>query len=297
MRLLPLVVLLLFTTFGFAQKTDDMAGMDMSNSKIQTSSEMPGIAGDGTASAMHAMESHHMDMGPHMKMTALRSMQPGDQQKADAVVQGARAAAAKYQDYKVALADGYKIFLPNLPQRQYHFTNYWYAFRARRHFNPTHRTSLLYEKQGDDYKLIGVMYTARKDASEDDLNSRIPLSVAQWHAHAISACLRKTRGRKRSRRTQSTASPDQSQPKRNAMLRVGNSTRRFSVGWCTSTHSSRSRKTSGRSNVSTITWTKQQREREPFAALARVLPRSGIRSPSPAQRVRTLRSSEFHRPG
>ena len=28
--------------------------------------------------------------------------------------------------------------------------------------NPDHPTSLLYEKQGDGYKLIGVMYTAPK---------------------------------------------------------------------------------------------------------------------------------------
>lgn len=42
---------------------------------------------------------------------------------------------------------------------------------------------MLYEKQGDDYKLIGIMYTSPKKASEDDLNKRIPLSVAQWHEH------------------------------------------------------------------------------------------------------------------
>lgn len=29
------------------------------------------------------------------------------------------------------------------------------------HFNPEHPTSLLYEKHGEDYKLLGVMYTAR----------------------------------------------------------------------------------------------------------------------------------------
>src|SRR4029079_1132675 len=38
-------------------------------------------------------------------------------------------------------------------------------------------------KQGDDYKLIGVMYTATKRFTEDQLNERIPLSVAQWHQH------------------------------------------------------------------------------------------------------------------
>jgi hypothetical protein len=124
--------------------------------------EMPGMSDDGSAHAMHAMEDHAMDMGPHMRMTPMRDPQPGDQAKADQVVQAARKVAAKYQDYKAALADGFKIFLPELPQKQYHFTNYWYGFETRRHFNPEHPTSLLYEKHGEGYKLIGVMYTAPK---------------------------------------------------------------------------------------------------------------------------------------
>jgi predicted secreted protein len=150
--------------------------------------DMPGMGNDGSAHAMQSMEGHHMDMGPHMKMTALRDPKPGDEEKAAQVVEAARKAADKYKDYRAALADGYKIFLPNLPQKQYHFTNYWYGFEAGMHFNPEHPTSLLYEKNGDDYKLIGVMYTARKTATEDELNTRIPLSVAQWHAH-INMCV------------------------------------------------------------------------------------------------------------
>src|SRR5262245_25453788 len=62
---------------------------------------MPGMNEDG-ASAMHAMEGHHMDMGPHMKMTSLRPLQAGDREKADEVVQAARTVAEKYQDYKIA---------------------------------------------------------------------------------------------------------------------------------------------------------------------------------------------------
>jgi hypothetical protein len=65
----------------------------------------------------------------------------------------------------------------------YHFTNYGYGMEAAFHFNPEHPTSLLYEKQGVDYKLIGVMYTAPKRLTEDQLDERIPLSVAQWHEH------------------------------------------------------------------------------------------------------------------
>jgi len=152
---------------------DSMQGMDHHGM-----ADMPGM--DHAVAAM----SGHMDMGPHMKMTALRPAQPGDQQRADAVAADARKVLAKYTDYKVALDDGFRIFLPNVPQKQYHFTNYRYAFEARSSFNPEHPTSLLYEKTADGgYKLIGAMYTAPKSFSEDELNARIPLSVAQWHEH------------------------------------------------------------------------------------------------------------------
>jgi hypothetical protein len=137
---------------------------------------------------MHSIKGRHMDMGPHMKMTTLRDPTPGDEEKANQVVEAARKVAEQYKDYKTALADGYKIFLPNLLQKQYHFTNYRYAFEAALQFNPEHPTSLLYEKHGDDYKLIGVMYTAPKNLTWNQLDQRIPLSIAQWHAH-INMCV------------------------------------------------------------------------------------------------------------
>jgi hypothetical protein len=126
---------------------------------------------------------HHHEMGPHMHMSTLRDSQPGDDQKAQEVVEQARQALEKYKDYNAALADGYKIFLPNLPQKMYHFTNWKYAVGEAFRFDPTKPTSLLYEKRGSDYKLIGAMYTAPNRFSEDQLNERIPLSVAQWHQH------------------------------------------------------------------------------------------------------------------
>ena len=164
----------------------DMPGHDMSNMDMK---DMPMSADkdkdndiDASAHAMHSMEGH-MDMGPHMKMTALRLPRPGDAARAEQVVETARKASEKYLDYNVALADGYKIFHPEIPQKMYHFTNYGYAMEAAFRFTPEHPTSLLYEKHGDDYKLIGVMYTAPKRLGEDQLDERVPLSVAQWHEH------------------------------------------------------------------------------------------------------------------
>ncbi len=88
-------------------------------------------------------------MAGHMYMTVLRPAKPGDQQKADAIVAAAKTAMAPYQDYHKALADGYQIFLPNLPQPQYHFTKYEYGLEARSQFDPSRPTSLLYKKTPD----------------------------------------------------------------------------------------------------------------------------------------------------
>jgi hypothetical protein len=123
-------------------------------------------------------------MAGHMFMTTLRPPQPGDQQRADAVIAAAKAAMAPYEDYHKALADGYEIFLPNVPQPQYHFTKAIYGLEARSHFDPSKPTSLLYKKTAEGgYKLVGAMYTDRVDATEDELNERIPLSIAHWHQH------------------------------------------------------------------------------------------------------------------
>jgi hypothetical protein len=132
---------------------------------------------------MRAMEGRHLDMGPHMKMTALRAPQPGDAERAQKIVEAARRVMEKYQDYTVALSSGFNIFHAEVPQKIYHFTNYQFAFEAREKFDPERPTSLLYEKNGESYRLVGLMYTAPKRFTEDDLNTRVPLSVAQWHEH------------------------------------------------------------------------------------------------------------------
>ena len=189
--ILPSLFLLASIAWGQQQTSSpqtapqSMPGMDMPAHDMQNMKDMPMSADKGDSNgdaAMHTMEGH-MDMGPHMKMTALRPSKPGDAARAQQVAEAARKVAEKYVDYHIALADGFKIFHPEVPQKMYHFTNYEYAFKAAFNFDPDHPTSLLYEKHGNDYKLIGVMYTASKRLAEDDLDQRIPLSVAQWHEH------------------------------------------------------------------------------------------------------------------
>ncbi|HEX8721922.1 MAG TPA: hypothetical protein VF736_14905 [Pyrinomonadaceae bacterium] len=128
------------------------------------------------------------DAGPHMKMTAARPARPGDEARAAEVAARARQAVERYRDYRAALRDGYEILLPRVPQKMYHFNNAAYYAEAEGGFNVEHPTSLLYEKAGEGYRLIGVMYTAPAGLTEDELDARIPLSVAAWHQH-VNVCL------------------------------------------------------------------------------------------------------------
>ena len=91
----------------------DMSGHDMSNMPMK---DMPMGDNDASTHAMHSMEGH-MDMGPHMKMTALRPAKPGDAERAKEVVEEARKASEHYIDYHVALAEGFKIFHPEFRRR------------------------------------------------------------------------------------------------------------------------------------------------------------------------------------
>jgi len=147
-----------------------MPGMDMSDER---SSEEAAV-GDMS----HA---HHS--GAHMTMTSMRPQDPEDVQRANEIVAQLRAAIEKYRDYHVALNGGYKIFLPNVPQPEYHFTNYVNGFLEAFTFDPARPTSLPYRKTATGYELVGAMYTMPKRATEDQLNASVPLSVAMWHLH------------------------------------------------------------------------------------------------------------------
>jgi hypothetical protein len=160
-------------------------GQDMPRMKMgQGEDENDQQAEHGAMNAMSHM--HHHQMGPHMYMTKLRlPATPADWAKADEIVKELRESIEEneYKDYHVALADGFRIFMPNLPQDEYHFTNYYNGFLESFSFDPARPTSLLYKKNKAGYDLIGAMYTMPKRVSEDQLNERIPLSIAQWHLH------------------------------------------------------------------------------------------------------------------
>ena len=155
---------------------DNMAGMQMASPD------------DPAATGVHEQMNEAMMNSTHMRMTPDRALQPGDQARADSIVAELKVALKRYADYHVALADGFTIFAPKVPQKVYHFSNFHSAIYSAFTFDPKSPTSLLYRKTADGYELVGAMYTAPRGATMDDLNARVPLSVAHWHVH-VNLCV------------------------------------------------------------------------------------------------------------
>jgi hypothetical protein len=149
-----------------------MPGMDMSDEKANE-----------TAAVREMSPGGHGAHSSHVTMTAMRPRTPEDIKRANEIVAQLRNGIEKYKDYHVALRNGYKIFLPKVPQPEYHFTNYWNGFLESFSFDPARPTSLLYRKTSTGYELVGAMYTMPRRATEDQLNARVPLSVTMWHLH------------------------------------------------------------------------------------------------------------------
>jgi len=139
---------------------------------------------DGHDMAPNAMGGQ-MGMNAHMVMTSSRPQTPNDIERAHDLIGTLRRALTKYHDSRVALSQGYQIFLPTVPQEVYHFPDYGAASQEYSgHFDPTRPGSLLYVKNpSGDYVLVGAMYSAPADYTPDQLDALVPLSVAHWHAH------------------------------------------------------------------------------------------------------------------
>ena len=134
----------------------------------------------------------------HMLMTPKRPVAPGDSARAAAVAATLRVSIAKYRDTATAVADGYRMFAPQVKnQKVYHFTRGANALREAFRFDPATPTSLLYVKDADGtFRLVGGMYTAPKRFDLGQLDARVPLSIARWHKH-VNWCVPKAGERAR----------------------------------------------------------------------------------------------------
>jgi len=156
------------------------------------------VAATARASAQHS----HSDSAPvmsavdmsamaaHMVTTPTRKVTTADSLRANNIVNDLRVAIAKYRDVKVAEADGFKMFAPQIRnQLVYHFTKNLWALENQFTFNAARPTSLLYRRDAQgNFVLVGAMFTAPKRYMVSDLDKRIPTSVAQWHKH-VDWCL------------------------------------------------------------------------------------------------------------
>lgn len=116
-KLLSLAIAALFLVAGaHAWQKDSMPGMDMSGKNDMKAMDMKGMDMKDMGPSMAAMAGH-------MIVTPLRPVEPGDEDKAKAVIAQAKATMERYQNYKNALADGYVWAHPEAKQTQYHFEN------------------------------------------------------------------------------------------------------------------------------------------------------------------------------
>jgi hypothetical protein len=170
--MLVAVTLIVTTAVSYAV-AHDMEGMDTDSG-----------ADSGGTGAMGQMGAH-MKMSDHMTMTESRAMTPADTQRGEQIIATMRAKLAKYQDYKVAIADGYVPYMESVPQDVYHFSDR--AATVAEYmgdFDLARPGSLLYEKKTfGGYKLVGAMYDAPAADTPEQLDALIPLGLSHWHAH------------------------------------------------------------------------------------------------------------------
>ncbi|HYT84302.1 MAG TPA: hypothetical protein VEK77_09935 [Gemmatimonadales bacterium] len=125
----------------------------------------------------------------HLRLTPLRPVAPGDSARAAEVLAVMRRELARYRDVRVAQGDGFRQFIPAGGAPVQHFTKLRWALQARNGLDPARPTSLLYERAADgNLTLVGAMFTAPPQTTDDELNARLPLSVARWHQH-VNWCL------------------------------------------------------------------------------------------------------------
>ena len=184
---MPLLILILAFLFALSCSGKHSA-KTVQPPPPQADAEEEQVHGHHDAETASSMSDSHAHLGPHFRWTTLRPANQADQATAWDILRKLRQQLAKYREYQAAVNDGYEPFLPNVQQPHYHFTRKWNGFKAAFSFDPKQPTSLLYKKTPDGYELEGAMFTAPKWTSEEELNTRIPLSIAQWHAH-VNICL------------------------------------------------------------------------------------------------------------
>ena len=167
----------------------------LAGARARVQTRLPAAEAAADTSHSHAAR---VDASLHMEMSPVRAATSADSARAMEIATTLRGVLSRYADTTGAVADGYKMFLPQLKeQKVYHFTNNWRAVQESFRFDPAKPTSILYKKAPDGrFVLVGAMYTAPKRFGPEKLDERVPTSIARWHKH-VNWCLpRKGEGKR-----------------------------------------------------------------------------------------------------
>jgi hypothetical protein len=184
----PFILMMLVMAACGSNPTQTQSSMQVVKKAPVCQSTLPMGSSSFVNTSSQATASRHMNMGPHMKMTPYQPISTPDITRMHAIVQNAHVCFDRYQDYHLALLDGYQIFAPTIPQDIYHFANVQSFAEAQTTFDLAHPSALLYNKVAGGYQFVGVMYSAPANVSAEHLNQRIPISIAPWHLH-VNFCL------------------------------------------------------------------------------------------------------------
>ena len=128
----------------------------------------------------------------HLLTTDRRPGSAADSLRADELVVAIRDAIGKYATPDLAARDGYRELHDGdtAARAIVHVFNWRYAIEEAVRFNPAKPAALIYRRGRNGYRLLGATYMAPGASTEEVLDQRVPLSVAQWHQH-VDLCVPK----------------------------------------------------------------------------------------------------------
>jgi hypothetical protein len=131
-----------------------------------------------TAQSAHQHDSSELHGGPVVAVTYAELQHTSD------LLAAARMATARYQDVRVAEADGYRAVGPNVRGMGTHYVRH----AERTTFSITDPPILLYERDAtapNGMRLVGVSYLLVAPAGADGqpVESPFPRTLASWHKH------------------------------------------------------------------------------------------------------------------
>ena len=207
-------------------------------------------AGTGDTSQMSDMADHAMDghagsmddnMMKHMALTPSRPATPADSARARQIATDLKRAIAKYDDTTAAVADGYKMFAPNVKnQHVFHFTNRRARLQGSLSLrSPAADVDCCTSATPTESSSSSARCTPCRSApSPDKLDERVPLAIAHWHRARELVSSRNSASSTRLAERDSDGQPGsgRSRPsprRRPATRSEASSTKRRSAGWST----------------------------------------------------------------